>query len=265
MFVSETIYKNPETIDFDPSYAVRMISDIVPNPFVGREIIGKLLAALNKHGFDDAKLGSLFSLIIEELRRGLDNERSVRAEMLFKSKVSAGHIQFRLRLDSNNWRMPFTMDTLEHKNARQLLNNSGGALEKSLFAPVYENDLNNDEREVAVYLDGEKALSWWHRNVARTQYSIQGWKRAKIYPDFIFAVHGQSAAKRTVILETKGDQLDNQDTAYKRDVLTFLSDNFSWDDHTPAGELELVKNNGEIVQCVLVLMSEWKSKLPYYL
>ena len=116
-----------------------------------------------------------------------------------------------------------------------------------------------------MYLDAEETLSWWHRNVARTQYGIQGWKKSKIYPDFIFAVNGESKNRRVVILETKGDQLDNFDTAYKRDVLTFLSDNFKWDDYTAAGELELVQRNGETVQCALVLMSEWKSKLPRYM
>ena len=50
-----------------------------------------------------------------------------------------------------------------------------------------------------------------------------------------------------------------------RDVMSFLSDNFSWDDCTPAGELELVKNNGETVQCMLILMSEWRVKLPTHL
>ena len=265
LLVGETVFKNSETRSFDPSYAVRMISDLVPNPFVGREIVGKLMARLNLRGFDYVKLGMLANLIIEELRKGLDNERTTRAEKLFKSKVIEGNIQFRLRLDSHNWRMPFSIETLEPENARQLVNKTGGPLEKSLFSPVYENDLNNDEQDVAGYLDGEKALSWWHRNVARTQYGIQGWKRAKIYPDFIFAVQGPSVDKRIIVLETKGDHLDNLDTAYKREVLNFLSNYFKWDDFMPAGKLDLVQNSGEIVQCTLVLMSEWKSKLPQYL
>ena len=112
--------------------------------------------------------------------------------------------------------MPDIMETTEPEGARQILSRTGGPLEKSLFAPVYEAELNNDERDVAVYLDGEAALSWWHRNVARNQYGIQGWKKAKIYPDFIFAVQTEGEAKRITVLETKGDQLDNLDTAYKR-------------------------------------------------
>ena len=265
LFIDETVAENSETLAFNPSYAVRMISDIVPNPFVGREIVENLLDVLRIRGFDDTRIGKLASLIVEEMRKGLDSERTTRAEALFKAEVVAGGIQFRLRLDSHNWRMPFNIETLEPENAQQLFGKTGGPLERSLFVPVYRNDLNSEEREVAVYLDGEQALAWWHRNVARTQYGIQGWKRAKIYPDFIFAVQDDGKAKRITVLETKGDQLDNLDTAYKRNVLAFLSESFTWDDYVPAGKLELVENNGETVQCALILMSEWKVKLPDYL
>lgn len=265
LFVGETVAANTEVLDFDLTHAVRMVSDIVPNPFVAREIVGDLISALTARGFDDAKLGTLASLIVEELRRGLDAERAARAEALFKAEVAAGRIQFRLRLDGCNWRMPFTVETTEPDNARQLVGRTGGPLEKSLFTPVYENELNGAEREVAVYLDGEQALTWWHRNVARSQYGIQGWRKAKIYPDFIFAVQGEGDGKRITVLETKGDQLDNLDTAYKRDVLAFLSDNFAWDEQIPAGQLELVNNNGETVEGTLILMSEWREKLPEYL
>jgi len=157
------------------------------------------------------------------------------------------------------------METTQPMNARQLVGKTGGPLTKSLFSPIYEDDMNDNERDVAVYLDGEEALIWWHRNVARSQYGIQGWKKAKIYPDFIFAVQGKGKKKRITVLETKGDQLDNLDTAYKRDVLGFLSDNFKRNDYTPAGELELIKDDGDVVQGTLILMSEWKAKLPGYL
>ena len=265
LFVGETVAESGEVLAFDPAYAVRMVLDIVPNPFVGREIVGRLLDALRGRGFDDRKLGGIASLVVEEMRKELDRERDARAEALFKDEVAAGRIQFRLRLDGRNWRMPFQIDTTEPSGARQLVSKTGGPLEKSLFSPVYESEFNRDEREVAVYLDGEKALSWWHRNVARTQYGIQGWRKGKIYPDFIFAVQTVGADNRITILETKGDQLDNLDTAYKREVLSFLSNSFAWDDCTPAGELELITDGGETVQCTLILMSEWQTKLPRFL
>ncbi len=264
LFVGETVAPNAETLAFDPAHAVRMISDIVINPFVGREIVAATLTQLRNRGFDDAKLGRIAGLIVETLRAGLDTARNAQAEARFKAEVQAGRIQFRLRLDGRNWRMPFTIETAEPENARQLINRAGGPLERSLFAPIYENELNGEERDVAVYLDGEQTLTWWHRNVARTQYGIQGWKKAKIYPDFIFAVHREGETKRITILETKGDQLDNLDTAYKRETLNFLSQHFQWDDAIPVGELQLV-NNGETVQATLILMSDWRANLPAHL
>ena len=262
VFVGETITEHTEMLVFDPAYAVRMISDIVPNPFVGRQIVGRLLDGLKVRDFDEAKLGALGNLIIEELRKGLEIECIVRAEALFREGVKADRIQFRLRRDGQNWKMPTTMETTEPENARQLVSRLGRPLQKSLFSPVYENEMNKDEQEVAVYLDSDEAVAWWHRNVARSQYGIQGWKKATIYPDFIFAVQTQRKDKRIIILETKGDQLDNLDTAYKRHVLDFLSNHFAWDDATPVGELKLVQENGETVQGKLILMSEWKAKLP---
>jgi type III restriction enzyme len=264
LLVTEGIAENAETVLFDPVYTVRMVSDLVPNTFVAREIVGRLAEGLKAKGFDEDRLGRLAALILDELRRGLDIERTKRAESFFKAEVAAGRIQFRLRVDGRNWRMPFTVETTQPENAQQLAGKTGAPIEKSLFAPVYNDDMNNDERDVAIYLDAEKALTWWHRNVARVQYGLQGWRRAKVYPDFIFAVQRQGEARRIAVLETKGDQLDNLDTAYKRELLDFLSVNFAWDDFVPAGELMLVQNGGESVKCELMLMSEWPTKLPGY-
>ena len=260
--VSETIAGTAEVAAFDPVHAVRMTLDIVQNPFLGREIVGRLLNALRGRGFDDRKLGGIARLVVEELRKGLDVERDSRAEALFKEGVEGGRIQFRLRLDGRDWQMPSQLDASEPPGSRQFLTQSGGPLQRSLFEPVYRNELNQDEQDVAVYLDGDAAVRWWHRNVARTQYGIQGWRKQKIYPDFIFAVREDGPTGRIVVLETKGDHLDNLDTAYKREVLDFLSGNFAWDDSIPAGQLELVADGGQTVECALVLMSEWRTKLP---
>jgi len=104
LFVGETVAQNTEVLTFDPAHAVRMVSDIVPNLFVAREIVGDLLDALRARGFDEAKLGRFASLIATELRRGLDQARVIRAEAMFKDEVTAGRVQFRLRLDGRNWR-----------------------------------------------------------------------------------------------------------------------------------------------------------------
>lgn len=263
-FRGEVIAAVAEALRFDPTYAVRVLSDLVPNPFVARDIVGQLLAALEMRGFDQEKLGAAGGIIIDALRAALMVERDARAERLFRAEVRAGRIQFRLRLDGNNWPMPDHLLTTEPENSPHMTGKDGGALTSSLFSPVYRDELNRDEQNVAVDLDGDAAVKWWHRNVARSGYGLQGWKRGRIYPDFIFAVNAHGGAGRIVVLETKGDHLQNPDTDYKRDIMNYLTESFSWDHAIPAGQLEIV-GTGETVECKLVLMEDVPTTLPLLL
>lgn len=260
-FRGELVAAAAEALRFDASYAVRVISDLVPNPFVARGIVGRLVAALVARGFDQDKLGSASGVIIDALRLALLKEQDIRAEALFRDDVKAGRIQFRLRLDGDNWQMPNYITTTEPMNSSHLTGAHGGQLERSLFAPVLRNELNGDEQHVAIHLDGEATVKWWHRNVAKSNYGLQGWKRWRIYPDFIFATGGNAGAGRIVVMETKGDHLQNPDTDYKRDVLKFLTECFGWDQTVPAGQLQIAMT-GETVECALVLMQEVPVRLP---
>lgn len=256
-----------ESADFDPVYATRIISDIVPNPWVARELVGNLLASLNVEGFDAKKLGELSSLILEELRKYLMTQRDKLAEAYFFGEVSAARIQFRLRTDAHNWPMPMTMDTSHPLNALKLSRKTGDPVERSLFAPAYQPDFNGDEEDFACYLDEQAALKWWHRNVAKSgQYFVQGWRKNRVYPDFIFAVARNDNSQKIVVIETKGDQLEgNLDTAYKRKLLQLVNDSYAFENATKAGELVLVMDDKTTVSCDLVLMSEWVTKLASHL
>jgi type III restriction enzyme len=242
------------------------VSDIVPNAWIAREIVGNLVAGLKGRGFTDERLGELAGLLVQELRKWLDGERDRMAETHFRKEVAEGRIQFRLRTDRHNWHMRMTSETHEPEGAEQLPGKDGGPLRRSLFAPVYKNDLNRQEREVAVYLDAKKSLKWWHRNVARSEYAVLGWRRERIYPDFLFAVRpggGCGDGNRLVVLEMKGEHLQgNPDTEYKRAVLRLMTEAFEIDQTQRVGEMELVNPDGTKVQCDLVLMTEWKTRLP---
>jgi type III restriction enzyme len=265
--IAEVVGVSQETLAFDAPYAVRMISDVVPNAWWSREIVGQVIAGLEARGFDKAKLGQLSGLIVEELRKWLDEQRSAKGEALFRAEVAAGRIQFRLRTDDRNWRMPFEAETYEPAGADQLIGKDGGPLGKSLFSPIYKGDFSSqDERDIAVYLDGDSALKWWHRNVARSHYSVQGWRREKIYPDFIFAVRHGERDNKLVVLEMKGKHLaGNDDTEYKKAVLRLMTDAFSVEHVSRVGELELVVEDGTTIQCDLVLMPEWPTRLPTFM
>ena len=259
-FRGEAVGDTLEAVRFDPAHAVRVITDLVPNPFVGRDIIGRVQKGLKARGFDDAKMGSASGVIIDILRKVLEHERDRRAEAHFRHEVEKGRIQFRLRTDGNNWEMLPNLFTTEPEGSPHLTGKNGGPLERSLFAPIFWNEMNEAERGVAVHLDGEATIKWWHRNVARANYFLQGWKRGRIYPDFIFAVDA-SAGGRIVVLETKGDHLQNPDTDYKRDVMRLLSESFAWEQALPVGQLQ-IEWTGETVHCALVLMDDIDTELP---
>ena len=77
---------------------------------------------------------------------------------------------------------------------------------------------------MAWYLDGEKAVRWWHRIAIRHDWHLQGWQRNKVYPDFLACVQEMGNGKiRFAVLETKGLHLKgNDDTAYKERLFELL-------------------------------------------
>lgn len=249
---------------FDTVFATRAISDIVPNPWVARALIGNFIDELVSRGLREDALGAMAAYLLEELRQELLSERDRLAEALFMKEVAQGHIQFRLKADEHNWQMPSEITTDRPTAAPPLTRPSDAALvEKSVFWPVYREDFNGDEAEFACYLDERSALEWWHRNVARPgNYAVQGWRKHRVYPDFLFSIQTVGKAPRVLVWEMKGDQLDgNLDTTYKRKLLSVMTANFKRENATVAGSLKLKRKNDTEVELALVLMSEWKSKI----
>jgi type III restriction enzyme len=246
---------------FDPVHATRMIGDIVPNAWVAHGIVERLTAGLRAQGIDEEKLGGIAGIVVSRLRGYLGERRDAMAETRFRAEVADGRIQFRLRTDRHNWKMPYETATYEPEGAPQLTGRTGGPLEKSLFAPIYRGDFSSQpERDIAVYLDEQQALQWWHRNVARSDYSLQGWRRDKVYPDLIFAVQHDDSGKRVVALEMKGEHLDGNDkTEYIRKLLRLLSAHYAFE---RVGGLELADAEGTKVEADLVLMNDWRTRVP---
>jgi type III restriction enzyme len=139
--------------------------------------------------------------------------------------------------------------------------------EKSLLEPALKSpDLNGFEAAVAGYLDGKQAVQWWHRNVARTQYGLQGWKRHKVYPDFVFALVQQGGLHRTVLLETKGTQLEgSRDSTYKQALLQRLEAMFRDERWQQVGALELTHADGDALalSCDLLVDQAWQGALEH--
>lgn len=263
-FASEPAKSVEEGVELDAVYATRMLTDIVPNPWIARGLVKRLLDLLHLRGLGDSAVGAMSGFLVEELRMFLALERDRLAEVAFIEEVAAERIQFRLRADSSHWVMPEFMETDLPATADQLPRHDGRLTEKSVFAPVYRADFNAAEAEFACYVDEHKALEWWHRNVAKAgHYHLQGWRNRRVYPDFLMATVGADGRRKLVVIETKGDQLaGNLDTEYKRKLMRMMSDQFRTDIKGKAGELEIVNDDGTKVECDLILISEWKTQLP---
>lgn len=181
---------------------------------------------------------------------------------MFADKLDGGQIEFRIRGDAGDWIMPKHLEVVVADDAPMMVGNAGGALERSLFLPVYASELNAEETKVGVYLDARDVIKWWHRNgTTRGSYALRGWRRGRVYPGFVFAALKDGDGQRLVALESKGDQLDNMDTAYKRTLLDKLTKAYSDKASATAGKLAL-KGEAPDYEAAVVLFSDMDARLP---
>jgi len=133
----------------------------------------------------------------------------------------------------------------------------------SLFEFVAEDDLNGLENKVATYLDKQEQLFFWYRNRARHDYFVQGWKRGRIFADFIFTLTPEESDSddgfdRVFVTETKGIHLKKSaDTDYKRSVFDLCNRHAKkadWSEFVPA-----MRN--KVMRFEVVDEEEWEKRL----
>lgn len=81
-------------------------------------------------------------------------------------------------------------------------------LEK-LLEKEEDGNLNDYERKVIWELSGLDNVKWWHRNIARKEFAING--VVTVYPDLMVMLENG----KMLLIETKGDHLDNDESKEK--------------------------------------------------
>ena len=248
-------------LKLDRARLVRALIDVAPNAWWVWGWVDAVLARLHGQGHDERVLAASSASLVERLRIDIEAERDRLAQAVFEGFVQQGRIEFRLRADGTDHELPMdaalaVTGALPHEFQRA----DGRAVQKSLLEPaLHTPDINQFEAQFAGYLDEKSALRWWHRNVAKTQYGLQGWKRHKVYPDFVFGVLHEGGTTRTVVMETKGLHLQGStDTVYKHALLDRLSAAFSDERFTAVGELQVTYTDRADVVCDLVFDQGWK-------
>jgi type III restriction enzyme len=243
---------------------VRSVADLAPNPWLAWAWLRCVEAALEARGVGEPALAGSAVSLIDALRVGIVADRDRLAEAVFATLLAQGRIEFRLRADLADYELPGAFDQMISGAAvRWTRDADGQEMQRTLFEPALRaGDINEFEHRVAGWLDEQQAVRWWHRNVARTQFGLQGWKRDKVHPDFVFAMDAAEGPTRIVLLETKGLHLANQDTAYKRALLDSLSKAFRDERWKKVGELGLAGGSAEDVLCDLVFdKAAWQGEL----
>jgi type III restriction enzyme len=212
--------------------------------------------------YAERALAASSASLLERLRIDLEAQRDRLAQAVFDAGVASGQIEFRLRADACDFEIPAEFTLALSGKPHLMERDDGQLIGKSLFEPMITALTDSGlERDVACYLDSQAALQWWHRNVAKTQYGLQGWKRNKVYPDFVFARLGDAGDAKLVVLETKGLHLAGaNDTRYKQALLERLTQAFADESLNRVGGLELV-GRAQSVQCDLVFEGDWRGTL----
>lgn len=81
------------------------------------------------------------------------------------------------------------------------------SIPKSLYES--EGGMNNFERRAISALAELDSVVWWHRNIERQEFCLNGWLNH--YPDFIL----MTTRGNIILLETKGEHLGNEDSKEK--------------------------------------------------
>jgi type III restriction enzyme len=210
----------------DKVFMTRQLLDIVPNPWIAHEIAGEVISELTKNQ-GEALVTENFSFIIEELRKCLSSECDRLAEEVFRGLVKSRKLCFFLMTSKGGYVLP---KTFTFKNTgKPLVKDNYDPIQKSLFEKVPEDSLNTLEKSVALCLDSQAKLLWWYRNMSRqNHYFVQGWRKGRIFPDFIFTEESKTQSgdyDKIYVLESKGEHLTgNLDTAYKSNIFDYCNE-----------------------------------------
>ncbi|MBI1274457.1 restriction endonuclease subunit R [bacterium] len=259
-FIDKTIqeaYTGQKTLDI--AFLSRQLIDIIPNPWQASRLVSEAIADLRAKGHSDEDIynGRLF--LIESMKKSLKAMVHEQSESIFKQKLLKSELVFRLTTSGDerlNFIIAKELQALARKNEPKLVNADNTAIENSLFEVVFEKDLNNLEKNLALYLSESSAVQWWHRMVARQEYALQGWQRNKVYPDFIACVRSD----RIMVLETKGLQLKgNDDTEYKRKLFDLLTE--QQNSPVAAGVIDIVSDQSKKISFHMLMEDTWQEEM----
>jgi len=250
-----------EPAELDYAFAASHLLDVIPNPWRGAELTRRVFGALlKKH--DRKRVADNFVFVLEEVRNRLEQERDRLARSVFGELLESGTMRFMVVADELGFTRPPRKITAP-AGVKKANREDGNQFLLDLFGFIAEDELNDLENKVATYLDTQERLFFWYRNRARHDYFVQGWKRGRIFADFIFTLRSDEAGAddefhKVFVTETKGLHLKRAaDTDYKRSVFDICNQHAKkkdWAEFVPA-------MRGKVMRFEVVDEEEWEKRL----
>ncbi len=155
----------------------------------------------------------------------IQEQVDLQTERAFGALFDAGNVLFYLHCSECRFEIPESIEVKSTGQIEPLIHENGDPLRRSLFDFVEKEGQNMYERQVALVLDKDVNVLWWYRNrVGRDNFTVQGYKRNRIFPDFVVQeeVNGRRF-QNVLVIESKGAHLEgNVDTTYKRKVAGYF-------------------------------------------
>ena len=167
-------------------------------------------------------LGLVKFTLRNKLREFIETETDRLAEAAFDRLFQSGQLCFYLECVDCRFQIP---SSVELRSTRLLVHNDNSPVQRSLFEWHAESQFNEYERKVALYLDKHPEVLWWYRNrVGEENFSVQGFRKRRIFPDFVVQNGKEKRpVAKVVVVESKGQHLaGNPDTAYKRKIADYF-------------------------------------------
>lgn len=241
-------------------HAARHLLDTVPNPWRGSELARRAFGELLKRHPREQVAGN-YVYVLEALGKRVATERDRLAEAVFRDLLDRGAMRFLVVADDLDFTRP--RQAIITPQERQANREDGSPYQRTLFDGLGESEFNTLENRVATYLDQQERLFFWYRNRERKDYFVQGWRRQRIFADFVVTLRADEpdpddAYHQVFVLETKGLHLrEAADTAYKRSVFDLCSQHAhktDWAEFVPA-------MRGRVLRYEIVDEEEWEQRL----
>ena len=207
----------------------RILNDYINNPWHATRLINEYRKILESNKLSDSLIYANREQIVGYIISDILSKFEQATQKIFLEKIEGQFIRFDFGYGGPEIEMPLKYEMVVKYNSDKLKNKNGKEFKKALYGYLPEESVNNLEKHVAYFLEDLEIVYWWWRLTPNQGIYVTGWKREKIYPDFVALTNIGNNCDTLIFLETKGQHLiGNPDTQYKEATFKLFENRICW-------------------------------------